>query len=605
MGGDSTIRLWDAVTGEHLQTITGHTRSVSSISFGADGSTLATGSGHDDGTSGDKIIRIWNVPSGCLQSTFKVPLGRWIDYDRKFIDVVSYSPDGKTLASGSEDGTLRLWDVESEKPRAATFEGLRGIQTSEPLQEYSIDGFVLTYSPDGKTLATSSRGDLAKDTTVQLWDAVTCKHKATLTTEHCEVILSIAFSPDSYTVAGGGRNGEVYLWDATNGELKTTLTEHTKDFVFSVAFSPDGRTLASGARFAGRGEVYLWDVVNGECKASLDRNSDGVNSIAFSPNGSVLAIGVNDGVTLWDVHKILHQSCDHTDISATYWSKATGRYKTFLKGHIGFVNAVAFSPDGRILASGGQDGTILLWDILKTPQTPRQIAQYALGSTVLVVKSEDVSDYGEPSKFMRYAEGEFGYATGNGFCVEQGLVAIYTQFWADSKYVPRRLIPRWINLIIQDIIDKNNVIKETNMELIKLFHENGRNGNPKVESIAALDNQLGLAILKVSDFDVQPLCLSSNDVQIGDTVYVASSPATFSQGIISSMLPLHEGRFFQVTAPIPDGCNGCPILNSNGQVIGIAAKRIFRERHFHHQNPNFVIPSVYLRDLLSKVDTSG
>ncbi|RKU15867.1 hypothetical protein C6500_18810 [Candidatus Poribacteria bacterium] len=605
IGGDSTIRLWDAVTGEHLQTITGHTRSVSTISFDADGSTIATGSGHDDGTSGDKIIRIWNVHSECLQSTFKGPLGRWIDYDRKFIDSVSYSPDGKTLASASEDGTIRLWDVESEKPRATTFEGLRGIQTSEPLQEYSIDGFVLTYSPDGKTLATSSRDDLAKDTTVQLWDAVTCKHKATLTTEHCEVILSIAFSPDSYTVAGGGRSGEVYLWDATNGELKTTLTEHTKDFVFSVAFSPDGRTLASGARFAGRGEVYLWDVVNGECKASLDRNSDGVNSIAFSPNGSVLAIGVNDGVTLWDVHKILHQSCDHTDISATYWSKATGRYKTFLKGHTGFVNAVAFSPDGRILASGSQDGTILLWDILKTPQTPRQIAQYALGSTVLVIKSEDVSDYGEPSKFMRYAEGEFGYATGNGFCVEQGLVAIYTQFWADSKYVPRRLIPRWINLIIQDIIDKNNVIKETNMELIKLFHENGRNGNPKAESIAALDNQLGLAILKVSDFDVQPLCLSSNDVQIGDTVYVASSPATFSQGIISSMLPLHEGRFFQVTAPIPDGCNGCPILNSNGQVIGIAAKRIFRERHFHHQNPNFVIPSVYLRDLLSKVDTSG
>ena len=105
IGGDSTIRLWDAVTGEHLKTITGHTRSISSISFNADGSKLATGSGHYDGTSGDKIIRIWNVHSGCLQNTFKVPIGRWV---RQLIDYVSYSPDGKTLATGSEDGTINF-----------------------------------------------------------------------------------------------------------------------------------------------------------------------------------------------------------------------------------------------------------------------------------------------------------------------------------------------------------------------------------------------------------------------------------------------------------------------------------------------------------------
>ena len=84
----------------------------------------------------------------------------------------------------------------------------RGAQANEPLQAYSMDGFVLAYSPDGKTLATSSRDDLTKDTTVQLWDAFTCKHKSMLTPERFDAIYSIAFSPDGHTLAGGGRRGE-------------------------------------------------------------------------------------------------------------------------------------------------------------------------------------------------------------------------------------------------------------------------------------------------------------------------------------------------------------------------------------------------------------
>lgn len=618
IGGDSTIRLWDAGTGGHLQTIIGHTLSVSSISFSPDSNTIATGSGDDEGTSGDKRIRIWNAQSGDLQSTLKVPIGRWLNASyRKRIDAVSYSPDGKTLASGSEDGTIRLWNVESEKLQATTFEGFRGA-TREPSSGYSELGLVLAYSPDGKTLATSSRDDLAKDATIQLWDAFTCKHKATLTTEHYETILSIAFSPDSRILAGGDGDGKVYLWDVTSKELKTTLTEHTKDFVFSVAFSPDGRTLASGARHGGDGEVYLWDMVSGECKASLNMRRKGVTGVAFSPDGSALAVGGNEGVTLWDVKKILHHSHDDTYIYATDEFDVTGRHKATLKGHTRYVSAVAFSPDGRTLASGSIDGTVLLWDInVGAVQTPRQIAQYVLGSTVLVVKKrkpvENIGSLIYPAGIMQDAK-SWKYGVGNGFFVGRDLIATYTHLWTPPKYFARL----FGNL--SRIFTKNCDIKETDLEYLMLVREGSR-FEPNVEDIAAVDAQRGLAILKVSNFDGQPLILSNDDTYyIGDTVYVASSPSTFSHGIISSTFSVQNGTLFQITAPIPYGGNGCPVLNSKGEVIGVAMatcidgqiqfRSPFRDLFglFHDddkQNPNFVIPSYYLQELLSKVEVSN
>lgn len=582
IGGDSTIRLWDAVTGEHLHTITGYTRSISSISFNADGSKLAIGSGHFDGTSSDKIIRIWNVDSCDLQSTSKVPLGRWVKHRRQLIDFVSYSPDGNTIASGSEDGTIRLWNAESGKLQSTVFDGLRGVRSEYSLG-YSDNGLMLVYSPDGNTIASSSRYRFHEDNTIQLWYGITCEHKGILTTENLlRTLYSIAFSPDSRTVAGGDCDGTVYLWDATSGELKTTF--RTKKFVFSVAFSPDRKTLASAAVSWGDGQVRLWDLASKECKATL--STDWVTSVAFSPDGSILAVGGSEHVTLWDVHKILHYSHNSTPIytRATDEFDVTGRRKATLKGHTGFVSSVAFSPDGHTLASGGKDGTILLWDVTKTPPTPRQIAQHALSSTVVVT----------------IGDGTYKRGQSNGFFIGQGLVATYTYLWALPAGCFAKLAGDWSPFA------KNQFLKEGDTGYI-VFDDNFHSFYKKEYKIISIDARQNLAILEVQDFkhNVNPLCLSDNDnIQIGDTVYVASNPSMFSQGIISSIFSRQDRKYFQITAPIPDGCNGSPVLNDKGQVIGVAAKNVRIPRHFQHQNNNFVVSSHHLRELLSKVEDS-
>ncbi|MCG9129822.1 trypsin-like peptidase domain-containing protein [Candidatus Poribacteria bacterium] len=607
IGEDSTIRLWDVLTGGHMKTITGHTRSVSSISFNTDGSNLAVGSGDDNGTSGDKIIRILNVDSGCLQKTFEVPIKQQIEYRSQLIDYVIYSPNGKTLAIGSEDGIIRILDVESEEFQDNTFNGFRGISAERSSLGYSTNGLTLAFSPDSNTLASVSRIMYGIDNTIQLWDVVNCDHKATLTTGYCwTTILSIAFSPDGRTIAGGSDDGKVYLWDVDSGELKTTPLEHERKFVFSVAFSPDGRTLASGARVSGYGTVSLWDIESGECKAYVDMHSHGVSCIAFNPNGSILAIGGNKGIIILDIQKILYHPNYKSHVYLIDKFDETGRYKVTLKGHTSSVSSVVFSSDGRTLASGGKDGTILFWDIVDTLQTPQQIANHSLGSIVLVVKNRDLSSSCDPFG-IKWDARFFKYTTGNGFFVKPDMIITYTHLWTSPGFIRRRLFGDWINQIATA---KKRVINEKSLDSLALFHTDQK-GYIDLESIAANDDQL--ALLKVSNCEIQPLYLSDDRVQIGDTVYIASTPNIFSDGIVSSIVNIRDRIFYQITTSIPYGCNGCPVLNSMGQVIGVAmATRIDGQvqlnpytkllHDYDKQNSNYAIPSFYIRELLCEVE---
>ena len=289
-----------------------HTGRVYSVSFSPDGKTLASGGSEE--WNDDGPVQLWDVETKQYIATL---VGHTDD-----VNSVSFSPDGTLLASGSDDDTVKLWDVATHE-NIATLEGHTG-------RVYSV-----SFSPDGTTLASGSWGR------IKLWDVAMHTNIATLE-GHTGRVYSVSFSPDGTTLASGSW-GRIKLWDVAMHTNIATLEGHTGR-VYSVSFSPDGTTLASGSD---DGTVKLWDVVTGEIIAAL-RTGWGVLSVSFSPDGTTLASGLlTGGVLLWDV--------------------VTGEIIAALRTGWG-VLSVSFSPDGTTLASGASDGTVKLWDVAEARQ---------------------------------------------------------------------------------------------------------------------------------------------------------------------------------------------------------------------------------------------
>jgi WD40 repeat protein/serine/threonine protein kinase len=317
MGG-GTLRLWELDTGKarDVFTHTAHGAFPAAVAFSPDGNTIAAAI---NSLGGSGVLKLWEASTGRLKAT--------LEGHRLGVNALAFSPDGKALASAGEDRTVKVWDVAREET-TATFVGHGGFV------------YAVAFSPDRKTLASASM-----DRTVKLWDVAAVEPK-TLLRGHAKPVGAVAFSPDGRTVASAGQDEVVKLWDVASGDLKTTIKAH-KDVITGVAFSPDGKTVASAGL---DGTVKLWDTTTANLRLTLEGrgaipNRAYTSPVAFSPDGKTVATTIPDfTIKLWDAD--------------------TGRLKSTLKGHASNVLSLAFSPDGKALASTGSwDHTARLWDV--------------------------------------------------------------------------------------------------------------------------------------------------------------------------------------------------------------------------------------------------
>jgi DNA-binding beta-propeller fold protein YncE len=290
-------------------TLKGHTDQVYSVAFSPDGKQIASG-------SADETVRIWNAETG-------QELHKFAEHEAT-VSSVSFSPDGKRIVSGSSDMMVKVWDAESGK-ETLTFKG------------HSSSVHSVAFSPNGKRIVSGSA-----DNTVKVWNAETGTQILELS-NHSSTVLSVAFSPDGKRIVSGSRDNTVRIWNAETGEEIGELTATSGD-VMSVAFSPDGKRIVSSHSAAN--SVIVWDIKTRKQLRTFKGHSGDVRSVSISPDGK----------------RIVSSSSTVLVYEAETFEEIIN-----LGGSSGLILSVAFSPDGKRIVSGsrgeaGKPGVIKVWD---------------------------------------------------------------------------------------------------------------------------------------------------------------------------------------------------------------------------------------------------
>lgn len=286
------------------QTLFGHNSWIYTVAIAPDGETVASG-------SYDGSIKIWHLPTGGLTRT--------LDAHSDAIASLAISSDGETLVSGSWDDCIKIWD-------------LRSGTLKRTINSHADDVKAVVLSPDGKTVAAGTYSGVIK-----LWNSKTGEQTGQF--KHSGPITSVAIGPQGKYLASGSRNGTVKIWEIETG-WELTIEGHKKA-VWAIAFSPDGQTLASGSSDRA---VKLWQVETGNHISTFQEHSKAVYSVAFSPDGQTLASGSYD--------RQIH-----------LWQPNTEQLLESFVGHGKAVWSVGFSPDGESVVSGSADETVKVWSV--------------------------------------------------------------------------------------------------------------------------------------------------------------------------------------------------------------------------------------------------
>lgn len=361
---DNTVRVWSVASGQNKLSYAEHRNDVNAVVFAPDGARIASG-----GYTGS--IKIWEAKTGTTITT--------LSYDRnRMVEALSFSADGQTLLGGySLDNAVVLWNVADGKPlrdwpgrskaisklafapdgRMLLFGrpdrqlGLWDLTSGElrSLNEQQDGLSFFSLSPDGQTVA--GLRDTNDGAALTLWEVSSGREKRRLLPPRIWP-TGFLFSPDGKLIAGGGREGDdkkpthpINIWDAQTGALLRKLKGYETGVVRALAFSPDGRLLASieGLNYKSENAIKLWDTGTGAEVRVLAGHERNVSTVAFSADGKLLASGSADQmVKLWDV--------------------AGGSLVRTLAGHTQPVLCVAFSTDGKVLASGAGGGSVPLKD---------------------------------------------------------------------------------------------------------------------------------------------------------------------------------------------------------------------------------------------------